>query len=186
MRFSACGGRKTESVYVFFDVECRGLFGEAFAWGYFATKDDGTFLGSDICCAPVDLAGFTPWGMPEDNRATEDWLRQNVLPHAWFCNMKTFAEMAKEQKERLYYVADVASPCETNFLALCYADKGDAIAPLMPYPLLDVSTLLLAKGYDPTATFARMDDELPAHNPVCDAMQSARIWFQLMRGEPVA
>ena len=70
--------------------------------------------------------------------------------------------------------ADCCWPVEANFLAQCIADNkqrtGDG-----PYPLLDVSSFLVATGSDPLKQYPRLPNELPAHNPLADARQSARL-----------
>jgi hypothetical protein len=40
---------------------------------------------------------------------------------------------------------------------------------------------ILALGRDPLATNERLPDELPAHNPLCDARQSARLLIEALR-----
>jgi hypothetical protein len=47
-----------------------------------------------------------------------------------------------------------------------------------PYPLYDISTLLLSRNEDPVGIFSRDETELPKHNPLCDARQSARILLE--------
>lgn len=78
-------------------------------------------------------------------------------------------------------VADCCWPVEARFLAACVDD-----APLTrewegPYPLHDLASIILAKGGDPLATRERLPDELPAHDPLCDARQSARLLIEAMR-----
>ena len=86
---------------------------------------------------------------------------------------------------RLFLVADVCWPCEARFLRDCWADDPSSNEKLMPYPLLDLSSFLMAKGYDPTGIYARLESELPAHNPLKDARQSSRIFHLLRSGESV-
>ena len=74
---------------------------------------------------------------------------------------------------------DCAWPVEAKFLLECVRDDhwrgSDA-----PYPLLDVSGLILAAGGDPTAYFNRRENELPAHHPLRDAQQSARLLLEAL------
>jgi hypothetical protein len=49
-----------------------------------------------------------------------------------------------------------------------------------PYPVLDVATALAVRGLNPLGTYVRLEAEKPAHNPLCDARQSARIYTGLL------
>lgn len=179
-----------------FDVETNGLYGEAFAVGYALTTDGGSRILEGIHCCPYhdsepDKRDTTPL-------LTEQFLHENVLPtlpepdcfttravrDRFFDVWHSAFSAAKKQGENLYLMADVAHPCESRFLLQLRADERRV--PFTVYPLLDLSSFLMAAGYDPVGTFARRDDELPAHNPLNDARQSSRIFHQLRRGEPIA
>jgi hypothetical protein len=78
--------------------------------------------------------------------------------------------------------ADCPYPVESKFLLECVADshlrqRTDG----SPYPLLDVASVLVAAGKDPTAQYDRLPDEVPLHNPVADARQSARLLMEALR-----
>lgn len=178
---------------MFFDVETNGLYGEAFAVGYVVTTGDGTVIGEGIHHCWYNEA--EPDKNDPSPRLTEEFLTKFVLPAMINADCHTpgevrgrFFEAWQKAKadadsigEPLYLVADVAYPCETRFL-LQVRNDGEP-GEFSVYPLLDNSTMLIAKGFDPVATLSRRDDELPAHNPLADARQTMRVWFQLARGE---
>lgn len=179
-----------------FDVETRGLFGQSFAVGFVLTSDAGStlFEGIRSCLfMDVDPDGGSTW------KENDAWLEENVLPHLpapdcftafevrhkFMDDLRSMKRAADRQDEKLYLLADCAFPCEARFLTECWRDDPLKNGPLMPYPLLDLSAILLAKGYDPVGMYARRDNENPTHNPLNDARQSSRIYHHLMRGEPV-
>jgi hypothetical protein len=41
---------------------------------------------------------------------------------------------------------------------------------------------MLLSGRDPLATYERLPNELPAHDPMADARQSARLWLECLGG----
>lgn len=185
-------------MYLTFDAENRGLFGEAFAVGYVLTTDGGSVVWSGIHCCDMEDAAPDPMETTPD--LTENWLRNHVLPALPEPDCLTtravrdrFADAvqmamsaARKQNEKLTFVADVPFPCETGFLRACRLDSiTRSFAFPSPYPLIDVASVLLARGYDPVGTYQRRENELPAHNPLCDARQSSRIFHQLLRGEPI-
>lgn len=172
-------------VYLVFDVESLGLYGSAYAWA-------GTLLvnGEEVRtyrCA-VDPARMRLNSVDESGLA---WAEQHSLPHIrkWDSDLVSdgklgFGEVARHfnyhwslvvrEFPEAYLVADCCFPVETNFLSQAVRN-GTPV-----YPLLDVSTLLLAAGENPIANFRRRDNELPAHDPLADARQSARIWLEML------
>ncbi len=78
--------------------------------------------------------------------------------------------------------ADCAWPVEARFLMACVEDSLLEREWQGPYPLIDIGSVLLAKELDPVATFSRLPDEVPIHNPLKDAIQSARILLTALNG----
>jgi len=76
--------------------------------------------------------------------------------------------------------ADVPWPVEARFLAQCIDDepgrKWDG-----PYPLIDIASVRLAAGLDPLASVERLAEELPQHDPLCDARQSGRLLVEAIQ-----
>jgi hypothetical protein len=186
--------------YFSFDVEAQGLFGEPFAVGWVVVNQDGHELEEGFLACPVHFH-------PEEDA----WVIENVLPtlpevpdllnlqkEEWgyrvdyvncinkyifllcFWNVWT---KAKQKYPGIMMVTDCPFPVEANFL-LRVQQTAKFRMDESPYPLVDVASVLLACGKDPTASYDRQLDELPAHNPVNDARQSVRIMLEAMR--PVA
>jgi hypothetical protein len=118
-------------------------------------------------------------------------------------------QRVKQDYVGIVAIADCPYPVETSFLADCvswqqtcygratvsvtldqsslkleptWSTPSSAAEPKWsaPYPLLDVATMLLAVGKDPLENYDRLPTELPKHNPVCDARQSARIFIDCL------
>lgn len=127
-----------------FDVESNGLYGEGFAVGAVLLGADGKLLNS--------FKGRAEIGGPIDS-----WVAQNVLPalsevpvtHTTVRSLhREFREWFLTVSPGAYVFVDCGYPVETRFLEVVHEENGD----LMPKPLLDVSTLLLAAGKDPWHT----------------------------------
>mgnify|MGYP003529634433 CR=1 len=75
-----------------------------------------------------------------------------------------------------FFVFDVECgwPVEASFLSACIRDDAfrnwDG-----PYPMREIASIMLAAGMDPMATYEREESEKPAHEPLADARQSARL-----------
>lgn len=165
-----------EQTFLVFDVESNGLHGEGFAVGWVVQRGPER-LAEDIAVAR--LARPTAWvlgkvlpALPAPDHASAEAVRDTFWG-AWWDWHRRGALLA----------ADVAWPVEARFLAACIDDHRSERELDGPYPLIDIASVRLAVGLDPLATCARRPDELPEHNPLADARQSARLLMEaLSRG----
>src|SRR5690606_2543186 len=75
--------------------------------------------------------------------------------------------------------AECPYPVETNFLEKCRKDCEDG-SWSSPYPLIDISSVRLAAGFDPVGKCSRRANEVPEHHPLKDARQSARLLLEAL------
>jgi hypothetical protein len=166
-------------LYMVFDIESIGLHGDAFSYG-FVVVDAST--GEEISCGecncnPVDFKGTV---------ANHEWVKANCRIELPICQSPLLLRRSfwstwgywKAQGAKL--AADVPWPVEANFLSACVADDPVANEWQGPYPLIDVASVRLAAGFDPLAKEERYPDELPEHNPLADARQSARLLLEAL------
>lgn len=171
--------------YLFvFDCESVGLHGDTFAaGGVVIDRQSRIEMESFLVACPARFVSGTAdsfnWirdNVPED-------VREPTGEHWPACS--TAAKMRSDFWQRWEYwhtlgaqmAADVAWPVEARFLADCIADDRRRIA-TAPYPLLEISTVLQMAGMNPKEVFERRENEQPAHNPVKDARQSARLLME--------
>lgn len=175
--------------YSFFviDVEAVGLYGEGFAVGGGLYSLDEREKKQEFLfhCSPAAAMG-TP--------ADRLWVHKNIpiLGTATNGTPKLVREAFMAQwldTERLGVLmfADCGYPVETTFVRQAMRDYLDNAEPEVreeyglnvgPYPLHEIATLTMAAGMNPLATEDRLSDELPIHNPLCDARQSWRLLRQ--------
>lgn len=161
------------TLFLVFDVESIGLHGEGFAVGYVVKRIDGEHMADGCFACPLEQA--------DGNWQDREWVKANVPPIEANCELaedvrsRFWAVWREWQVKGAVLVADCAWPVEARFLAACVDDAYGARNWEGPYPLHDLASVLLAHGLDPLETRERLPDELPAHHPVNDAMQSARI-----------
>ena len=156
------------------DVESVGLHGEAFAVGYVVTDEFGGEVGGAMYgCSPDSARGTA------QNRA---WVAENVPSVAGGCSSPAevrakFWEDFKFWHEEgdLEVWADCGWPVEARFLIACIEEDHRWREWSGPFPLHEVASVLLAAGMEPLKTYDRMRDELPVHDPLKDARQSARL-----------
>lgn len=182
--------------YFSFDVESVGLYGFPFCFGYVIADQDGKIVEEGIHgfdYRKVDLQdprySHEYWWWDQGNWA---WVEENViptLPCGWdslsglFDLVTRFMQVwlgAKKRYGQIQLVTDCPFPVESSFLRYAM----DHVVPMSdrkrysPYPVIDVGSALFSQGYDPTASYPRLEDELPAHNPLNDAKQSLRILLE--------
>ena len=159
-----------------FDVESIGLHGEGFAVGWTIINDMGVEITSAlIACNPNDAEGT------EKDRK---WIKENIPPikSLTVCNTphdarsQFWAEYQNWKKKGAVLFAECLWPVEANFLRACVADNSHHARDFEgPYPFHEIASIMLAAGMNPMATYPREQRELPAHNPLSDARQSARL-----------
>jgi hypothetical protein len=164
--------------FVVFDVESIGLHGEGFAVGYVVINRAGETLDEGlIACDPLRAQG------EPKNLA---WVQENVPSFECGCFSpfevrEQFWGAWQHWKGRgAALVADCCWPVEARFLAACVDDAKLSREWEGPYPLLDLASVLLAIGRDPLAANERQPSELPAHHPLMDARQSARLLIEAL------
>ena len=174
-------------LFMVFDVESIGLHGEGFAVGYVVIDRGGTVLEERTYACDPDTAA----GLPKDRR----WVDANVpkLAHPEASHpASTPTDVRAEFWNRWLHwkaqgaalVADCCWPVEARFLAACVDDCRPVRDWGGPYPLHDLASVLLAVGRDPLATNDRLPSELPAHHPLNDARQSARLLLDALAVAP--
>lgn len=158
--------------FMVFDVESIGLHGEGFAVAWVVVNREGSRLDEGcIACDPTDCDG-TPEG--------RQWVSKHVPALPVTCPTKQhlrdrfWHEWRHWADRGAVLVADCAWPVEANFLSACVRLSHKGRQWQGPYPLYDLSSVLLALGGDALALTERLPDELPAHHPLMDARQSAR------------
>jgi hypothetical protein len=172
---------KNPEIYMVFDVETVGVFGPPFAAGYVVVDLDGNTYAEGIASIPLKEAeGILTLERGEDI----EWVGRNVLPTLPVPNLNKTQELYQWFWERWLFwkdegaklATDVGFPIEAKFLDKCIEDcSGQKDS---PYPLFDVSSFLRARGMDGVGTYERLGHELPAHNPLNDSRQSARILIE--------
>lgn len=171
-----------------FDVESVGLHGEGFAVGWVVINCSGTVhAGGRHCCHPDTARG---------DIAGRAWVRNNVkIPECgdWIDTDKGtwrnpvqvrtafWREWQHWKREGAVLVADCGWPVEARFLAACVDDDQTRREWEGPYPMHELASIRLAAGLNPLGAEERLPDELPAHDPLCDARQSARLLVEALR-----
>lgn len=170
-----------------FDVESVGLHGEAFAVGYVVvgTKDWDTCDEGLIACLSDNAAGRR-----DDHDWVEEHIPKRVIVEGYSCEWVQSPREVRDafwrkwlhlQNEGAWLTADVAWPVEARFLNACVDDDAARRNWEGPYPLLDIASVRLAAGLHPLGVVARTAGELPVHNPLADARQSARLLGEAFR-----
>jgi len=118
-----------------------------------------------------------------------EWIKANVPQEDIdACTLRTPREVRDEfwkqwmrwRNDGARLCADCGWPVEARFLLACIEDDPVGREWSGPYPLCEISTLMIGSNVDPKEIQERRDDELPQHNPLMDARQSARLLHWLL------
>ncbi len=165
--------------FMVIDVESIGLYGDAFAvaWVVVDSRSGETLEEVGLACDRNMCSG---------DPADREWVRQNVPPleitnGSWRDMLHSFWRAWRKWAEQgVAMVVDCGYPVETNFLSDVVVSDRENRKWLAPYPLYDLASILLAAGVDPREAFDRRENELPRHDPLADARQSARILLEVL------
>lgn len=172
--------------FLIIDVESAGLYGDGFAIAYVLINRDGLRLKEGVFFTQIEYAkglcrnlqwvkeyvklDFDRFNNAEISRLPSIHDVRNQFWSLW-CELKN-------KYPDIYLAGDCIFPVEANFLRDCVMIDDSSRQWNAPYPIIEISTLLLACGKDPKGKYQREDDELPEHNSLCDARQSARIMIE--------
>lgn len=162
----------SHSPFFIFDVESIGLHGEGFAVAGGVYLSNGSVQWEFCFCCPMDKAD----GLQSDR----DWVNRNVpvmdITHrdTYGLRLAFWKEWEKAKSSGAEMAAECLWPVEARFLKDCITDDAQRL-PTAPYPFHEISSVMLAAGMNPMATYARTPSEMPCHNPLADSRQSARL-----------
>lgn len=166
-------------LFMCLDVESIGLHGEGFAFGYVIIEDGKEIDSAHRSCHPDKAEG---------NESGRKWVDVNVPIPKYLEDSPedvrlSFWSAWKYWKEKgAILFADCGWPVEARFLNQCVEDNLEVREWQGPYPLHDIATFRMALGFDPLGTYPRIKGETPAHNPLADARQSARLLMECFKG----
>lgn len=159
-----------------FDVESMGLHGEGFAVG-------GGIFNLENGAAVREFRYFTPFEPISASEENRKWVIENIPPMQvthWATHGVRGAfwdewELAKVAYPGICMWAECGWPVEARFLAMCVADQTKERYWNGPYPLHEIATVMQVAGMNPMGEYPRQPPELPKHDPLADARQSARL-----------
>lgn len=163
--------------YMVFDVESIGLHGEPFAVGWVIVESGVETSSGRYSVFPGIVSGES-----EDREWCEKNIPEIPVTHATLEEMlRDFWEIWKTHKASGGTLwAECQWPVEGKFLSMCVGvdypnSKWDG-----PYPFHEIASVMLAAGMDPLSNYDRLSSELPKHEPLADARQSARLLLEAL------
>lgn len=163
-----------------FDVESVGLHGEGFAVAGGVYLANGAVQWEFCFCCPIDEANGDDEG--------REWVKNNVptmeVTHRVPITVRDAFwdewQKAKAQYNDIIMAVECGWPVEARFLCQVIDDAPEVRQFAGPYPLEEIASYMTAAGMDPMVEYHRTPSELPKHNPLADARQSARLLAQAL------
>lgn len=154
------------------DAESIGLHGEAFAVAGGVYLENGAAQWEFCFCCPTNKAE----GFSNDRQ----WVDRNVpameITHrdTYGLRLAFWQQWERAKAGGAEMAAECLWPVEARFLRDCITDDAHRLGDA-PYPFHEIASVMLAAGMDPLGQYERTPSELPKHNPLSDARQSARL-----------
>lgn len=160
------------------DAESNGLYGEILSVA--AIVLDERFTEIDRFYGERELSQIDD---------PDPWVKENVLPlfnqeHVFPDEaelLEDFWDFWMKYQGRVMAMADVSYPVEANLFRKCIEKNLAERSFSGPFPLLDLSTFLLAKGYNPLLERQLLIDNPMGerHNALVDVRVAGAIWKKL-------
>lgn len=131
------------------------------------------------------------YGIQKENMQVEnEWVRENVVPrlgeYTPFSSeedmLEAFWKKWMEYQKDAYAIADVVYPVECRLFQKCVELNPEERSFSAPYPLLDLSSILYAKGMDPLCERTKLSGMIQntiQHNALFDIEMAVAIWRRL-------
>ena len=164
---------------LFVDAETDGLYGHFLSVAGILCDSFGN--ETDSFYHRVDI---------KKNGVTDPWVLENVIPVLSGGVIEDTPEDLLESFWQWYracgeadVIADVTFPVECRLFSECVLKDPDTRKFQGPYPLLDLSSMLYAKGMDPNADRRSLIDatNYQVHNALDDVRMSRDIWLKYIR-----
>lgn len=163
--------------YFFVDAETDGLYGKFLSIAALAIDENG-----------AETEFYASVSVHESEIETE-WVRDNVYPYlsSAYDVYETEHEMLEafwkfwiEHKTGAECVAYVAYPVEARLFNRCAMNDAESRTFEGPFPLYDLSTLLIARGYDADVNMAEFSGlHLDSHDAMNDVRMLSVVWQKL-------
>lgn len=156
-----------------FDVESVGLHGEGFSVAGGVYLENGAVQWEFCFACPIDECS----GDESDRKWVKENIPQLEITHRTPGALREsfWVEWVRAKAYGAEAAAECLWPVEAGFMARCVADDAEARKFSGPYPFHEISSYMAAAGMNPMDKYDRTESETPAHNPLCDARQSARL-----------
>ena len=177
-------GRRITFLDVFFvDAETNGLYGSFLSIASIVLDDDG----NEKDC-------FYGTIKEPEKQISSEWVKNNVLPFLDIPvrSLNDYYENEHDMIESFYsfyqkfpdsiVIADVPYPVESRLFIKAVNNNITDREFKAPFPLMDLSSILYAKGYHPLIERRSLVDcdDLTLHNALDDVRMTIRIWKKSM------
>lgn len=160
---------------IFLDAETDGLYGHFLSVAIVVTTKD---------CQEIERHYY---GICSENlQVREQWVSEHVLPIMGDytpCSderelLENVWQLWEKYREDAYAISDVAYPVEARLFMECVKQDEANRRFCAPYPLLDLSNILYAKGFDPLADRKKLAgwEKDGQHNALEDVLMAVEIY----------
>lgn len=165
--------------YFFVDAETDGLYGTFLSIAVAVSDKNGILL--DRFYGRIDI---------DRDQLQSEWVKRNVFDSlsnaekvyaSEYELLEAVWDLWMKHRETAYAVADVMHPVESRLFTECVRHDEKNREFLGPFPLLDLSTLLMTRGVDWNADRNELSGmALTRHDAMDDVLMLKENWFRHM------
>lgn len=163
----------------FVDAECDGLYGAFLSVAAMVTDENGTEL--DCFYASVNI-------LPD--QIESEWVKENVYPTLKKADKRFDTELELleafwtfwlKHRANSICISYVQHPVESRLFTRCVMQNAAERTFLGPFPLYDLSTLLVLRGFSFNADIQALSGmNLKEHDAMNDVKMIAAVWNKLI------
>lgn len=167
----------------FIDAETDGLYGAFISAAVVVTDEncqelERKYWGVDIQPADVKSEWVRKNVLPVMGKYEKCRDEQDLLTHVW--------KLWMQYQESAYAIGDVIFPVEVRLFSKCVEQNCKEREYMGPLPLIDMSSILLAKGIDPMTERKNLVSDIDQgyeHNALYDVETMIELWKKYMGGK---
>lgn len=163
--------------HFFVDAETNGLYGEFLSVAALVTDPAGQ-----------EVERFYGAVLPRQDKIHSKWVQEHVYPYLQNAEtryadedalLEAFWKFWLKHRDNCICITDVGYPVESRLFTTCVKRNLIEREWLAPFPMLDLSTLLLANGIDPLVDRKKLSGlSLTMHDAMNDVRMMAKLWHQ--------
>ena len=166
--------------YFFVDAETDGLYGQYLSIAVLVTDECGNWIDHFYAALNNSL-----------DEIKSEWVKENVFSHLRNAEiqyqneydlLEAFWGFWEKYRNNSYAVSDIMHPVESRLFTECVLHNLSSREYSAPFPLLDLSSILISKGIEWDLSRQELSGmDIASHDAMNDVKMTADIFWKIMK-----